>query len=80
MKNFWIGEDASIRQILRYRKAAGYTMREDLDRIWRRTIVWYVLKCIPRGVKEYVIIEAAVRNEQGNPCEVTAVTMLKRLR
>lgn len=78
-KNFWLGEPATIGEIWRYRKAAGYKLREDVDRFWRRTLVWYVLKLIPRGVKQYVVVEAAVKNEQGNPGEVTASTMLKRL-
>lgn len=82
-RNPWMG-DATILEIMRHRKAAGYTVREDLDKWWRRTAVWWVLRLIPRGVKQYVVIQAATRQadgtvEPGNPGEVTAGTMLRRL-
>ena len=84
IENFWTGEPATVANIWRYRKAAGYTLREDVDRWWRRTGVWWVLACIPRGVKSYVIIQAATRQrdgsvEPGNPSSITALQMLKRL-
>lgn len=79
VNNWWLGHPATIREIRDYRRAAGYTIREDIDRIWRTKLVWWVLRCIPRGVKYYVVIEAATRGEQGHPGEVTATTMLERL-
>lgn len=77
--NYWLGEPATIPEIWRYRKAAGYTVKEDLKRFWHLTLKWYVLLLIPRSVKEAVILQAAVKGEQGNPGEVTAITMLRRV-
>lgn len=55
-----------------------YSARELADRAWRQHIVWWVLKVIPRPVKYYVIVQAAVEQNPGNPGERTAAEMLKR--
>lgn len=55
-----------------------FTVYERLDRFWRMNAVWWVLRVVPRSVKYYVVVQAAVKNEQGNPGEVTATEMLKK--
>ena len=56
-----------------------YSARELADRTWRKHIVWLVLKAIPRPVKYYVVVQLAVKDNEGNPGERTAVEMLKIL-
>ena len=56
-----------------------YSVRELADRAFRLHIVWWVIALIPRRVKYYVVIQAAVKDNPGNPGERTAVEMLKIL-
>ncbi len=56
-----------------------YSLREVIDRAWRLHFVWWLLAVIPRGVKYYVIVQAAVEDNPGNPGRRTAEQMLKRL-
>lgn len=56
-----------------------YIFKDFLARAWQNHIVWWVLRLVPREVKYWVVVQAATKGEQGNPSEVDAVTMLKRL-
>jgi hypothetical protein len=56
-----------------------YSVREVIDRAWRMHVVWWVLRLIPRQVKYYVVIQAAVKDNDGNPGYRTAMEMLEVL-
>lgn len=56
-----------------------YSVREVIDRAWRLHVAWWVLRLIPRRVKYYVVIQAAVKDNPGNPGHRTAVEMLETL-
>lgn len=46
---------------------------------WNNRWRWRLLRLIPNRVKYWVIVETAVKDEQGHPGHVTAMTMLDRL-
>ena len=61
---------------LRFRIAM---LRYDAHRFYERYVIWKILRCIPRHIKYWVIIQAATKHERGNPSTVTALTMLDRM-
>lgn len=82
--NYWTNYPATIPEMRKARKEQGYTFTEDLDRMWRRHWVWWILACIPRGVKYYVIIQASTwvdgKVNPNNPGAMTASDMLCNFR
>ena len=46
---------------------------------WNNRWRWKALRLIPNRVKYWIIVETAVKDEQGHPGYVTALTMLDRL-
>lgn len=79
LKNFWTGQPATIPEIIRYRKAAGYTLQEDVKRIWHKHLVWKVLRLIPREVKYWVVVQAAVKGSHTGSPDVTYSDMIRTL-
>jgi len=56
-----------------------YSAYELVDRFWRMHSSHWVLRLIPRPVKYALIVQLAVKDNEGNPGERTAVEMLKTL-
>jgi hypothetical protein len=54
-----------------------YSIREVIDRAWRLHIVWWIIRLIPRQVKYYVVVQGAVKDNDGNPGARTAEEMLR---
>lgn len=55
------------------RHVAGY----EIQRRWEQRWVWRLIALIPKGVKKWVVVQAAVRAEwDGHPTAVTYVEMI----
>ena len=61
---------------LRFRIAL---LRCDITHYYQRRVIWKILRIVPRHIKYWAIIETATRDEMGNPGEVKAIELLRRL-
>lgn len=56
----------------------AWEIRYELRRRWEQRWVWIVMRCIPREVKKWVVVQAAVKAKwDGHPTAVTYAEMYK---
>lgn len=57
-----------------------WLLRDDLCRLWpEKLYTWFIWK-LPKRMIYWSVVRAAVKDEPGNPSEVTALTMLERFK
>lgn len=52
--------------IARPRAWNRFVLLYEINRFWEQCGVWWVIRLIPRGVKKWVIVQAAVKAGSGN--------------
>jgi hypothetical protein len=58
------------------RHVLGY----EVKRRWEQRYVWRLIRLVPRELKYWIVVQAAVTGERGNPGNVTALTLMERIK